>query len=153
MAGCRNTLSSWRGSECIVVAVADETSRRGEFAPDVDRRHRVAGRQSSQLFVPAGEEWFAGDHESAGARLTQRREDAVEVALAAGVEDLELQPEGKGRRPRFARLAFGNRRHGGIDEEGHETGRRQQLMENFETLRRQPQGQLGDTRDVAARPA
>ncbi len=61
--------------------------------------HRVADRQCGELFAAAGEECIGADHERACPHLDQGCEDHVEVAFAAGVQDMNLQPEGSGRWP------------------------------------------------------
>jgi hypothetical protein len=40
---------------------------------------------------------MAGDHEPARSQLDQSREDRIEVALGAGIEDMEVQPQGMSR--------------------------------------------------------
>ena len=58
----------------------------------------MADRQCDELFAPADEEWIGADHERAGSQLDQGCEGRVEVAFGACVQDMELQPEGAGRR-------------------------------------------------------
>ena len=80
-----------------VRSVAQQTSGRGELAPLVDRRHRVAERQRGELFAPAREECIGADHEPARSQLDQLCEDSIEVTFGAGIQDMELQPEGTSR--------------------------------------------------------
>jgi hypothetical protein len=68
----------------------------------VDRRHRVAEGQCGKLFAMGVEERMAGDHEPARSQLDQSREDRIEVALGAGIEDMEVQPQGMSRSLRVA---------------------------------------------------
>ena len=84
-------------------AVAHQAAGRGELAILVDRRHRVANRQRGELFAPADEECIGADHERAGSQLDQGCEDRIEVAFGAGMQDMELQPEGAGRRLQVSR--------------------------------------------------
>ena len=63
----------------------------------------MAERQCGELFAPADEEWIGADHEPAGSQLDQGCEDRIEVAFGAGMQDMELQPEGAGRRLQVSR--------------------------------------------------
>ena len=58
----------------------------------------MADRQRGELFAPANKQCIGADHERAGSQLDQGREDRIEVAFGAGMQDMELQPEGAGRR-------------------------------------------------------
>ena len=83
------------------------SSRRSELAPFVDRRHAVACRHCGELFAVAGEECLAADHERAHFQFRQLCEHSVEVALATGIQDMDLQPEGKSRRQYLTRCDLG----------------------------------------------
>ena len=76
----------------------------------------MAERQCGELFAPADKEWIVADHEPAGSQLDQRCKGRVEVAFGAGVQDMELQPEGAGRRLQISRLGLGGG-IGRVDEE------------------------------------
>ena len=58
----------------------------------------MADRQCGELFAPAIEECIGADHERACPQLDQGCEGRVEVAFGARMQDMELQPEGAGRR-------------------------------------------------------
>ena len=58
----------------------------------------MTNRQRGELFAPAGEEWIGANHEPACPQLDQLCEDRIEVTFGAGIQDMELQPEGAGRR-------------------------------------------------------
>ena len=47
----------------------------------------------NELFTPAVKERIGGDQKGAGAQLRARCEDRFEVVLAAGMDDMELEPE------------------------------------------------------------
>ena len=57
-----------------------------------DRGHRVAERQCGELFAPAIEECIGSDHERAGSQLDQGREDRIEVAFGAGMQEWSCSP-------------------------------------------------------------
>ena len=63
----------------------------------------MAERQRGELFAPANEKCIGGDHKRVGPQLEQGCEDRIEVALGAGMQDMELQPEGAGRRLHVSR--------------------------------------------------
>ena len=94
----------------MTAAVAHQAAGRGELAILVDRGHRVAERQCGELLAPADEECIGADHEPAGPQLGQGCKDRIEVAFGAGMQDMELQPEGAGRR--LQRLSIGSRHMG-----------------------------------------
>ena len=50
------------------------------------------------------------------------------------MQDMELEPVGKRRRPHVPRHDFGSRR-GGVYEQGHDGCRGDQLMKQFQPLR------------------
>ena len=54
----------------------------------------MARRQLRQLDAPAGEEWIRWTKARRVARATRVAKAAL-ISLAAGVEDLELQPEAR----------------------------------------------------------
>ena len=56
-------------------------------------------RQCGELLAPADKEGVgAADHEHAGSQLVQSREDPIEIAVSARMQDMEPQPEGARRR-------------------------------------------------------
>jgi nitrogen fixation/metabolism regulation signal transduction histidine kinase len=81
-----------------VASVAHQAAGQTEVAKLVDRGHRVANSQRSKLFTMGAEEAIGGDHEPIGPQLVQVIERAGEVAFNSGVQHVELQPEGVGRR-------------------------------------------------------
>jgi hypothetical protein len=56
----------------------------------------VTERQCGELLAPALEEWIGDDHEPARPKLGQVCKDRIKVALAAGMQDMELQPQRTG---------------------------------------------------------
>ena len=50
-------------------------------------------RQGGELFDVAGEQEIGGHHQCIGAKLAQSRKDRIEVALAAGVQQVHLKPK------------------------------------------------------------
>ena len=77
----------------------------------------MAQGQCDELLAPAIEEWIAADHERAGSQSGQGCEDRIEVALGAGEQDMELQPEGAGRGLQVSRIVLGIVT-GRVDEQG-----------------------------------
>ena len=80
----------------------------------------MAKRQGRELFSPHGEEQIDGDHERACPQLDQSCKSRIEVAFGAGVQNMELQPEGAGRSLHVARGGLGKRRIGRIDKQRHD---------------------------------
>ena len=98
----------------------------------MDRRHRVAERQSASCSLRLEEKQGRADHEPAGS-LDQSREDRIEVAFGAGVEDMEVQPEGMSRRLQVdCRSAAGRR----VDQKSDDSRGGDQLVQQFQPLRR-----------------
>ena len=64
----------------------------------------MADRQRGELFAPAREECIGADHEPARSQLDQLCEDSIEVTFGAGIQDMELQPEGTSRRLHLLRV-------------------------------------------------
>src|SRR5215471_32560 len=79
-------------------AVAHQAAGRGERAIREDRRQSVAERQSGELFEPRNEECIFTNHKRAGPQLGQGCEHWIEIAFGAGVQYMELHPEGASRR-------------------------------------------------------
>ena len=77
----------------------------------------MAERQCGELFAPAGEECIGADHERACSQLDQGCKDRIEVAFGARMQDMELQPEGAGRRLQVSRYGLGKSGIGRVDEQ------------------------------------
>jgi hypothetical protein len=73
----------------------------GKLAKLEDRWHRMADRQ---LFGLGIEEYIAANHQCANSLLGQGCKDRLEVAFGAYMQDMELHPEGAGRRLQFFRF-------------------------------------------------
>jgi len=95
---------------------------------------------------------MAGDHEPARSQLNHVYEDSIEVTFGAGIEDMEVQPQGMSRSLRVAYLLLGNSMVRRVDQKSHDSRRGDQLVQQFQPLRRNHRAQLGHARDVAARP-
>src|SRR5262249_4294132 len=85
------------------VSVADQAAGNGVLAKWVHRGHRVAQCQCGELLAMTVEKWIAADHERAGLQSGQGREDHIEVAVGARMQDMELEPEGTGCRLQVSR--------------------------------------------------
>jgi hypothetical protein len=73
-------------------SIADQAAGRGVFTPVIDRRDRMACRQRQELLAPAEEERVAGEDERAGMQLDEGCEGGVDLAFAAGLQDMEPHP-------------------------------------------------------------
>jgi hypothetical protein len=98
-------------------SVAHQAASRGELAILEDRGHRVAERQCGELLAPAIKERIASDHEPARSQLDQLCEGYIKVTLCAGIQDMEFQPEGVGRRQRLTRFGLGKSGIGRVDQQ------------------------------------
>src|SRR6516165_6800303 len=74
-------------------SVTHQTSGCDERARLIDCRYPIAERQCGELFVPISEECICADHEAAGSQFSQRCEDGIDVSVATGMEQMELQPK------------------------------------------------------------
>ena len=92
------------------------------------------------------------DHEPARSQLDQLCEDFIEVTFGAGIQDMELQPEGTSRCLHLLRVGLGNSGIGWIDEQGYDARRGDQLVQQLQPLRRYLHVRIGHARDIAARP-
>ena len=111
----------------------------------------MAERQCAELFAPADEQCIGSDHEPVGPQLGQGCEYRIEVALGAGVQDMELQPEGAGRRLQVFRYGLCNKGAGRVDEKRNDVRRGYQLAQQFQPLRPQLRVHVGHAGDIAAR--
>src|SRR5262249_12662710 len=134
-----------------IAAVAHQTSGRGERSPLEDRGHSVVDRQGGELLGPAIEDCIGADHERAGSQLGQGREDRIEIAFGAGMQDMQLHSEDAGRRLQVSQYGLGIG-IGWVDERGNDGRRWYQLVRQLQSFRHYLHVQLGHARDVAARP-
>src|SRR5262249_35056185 len=81
-----------------VASVAHQPADLGIFTPRIGRGHRKAHRLKGQLETPAVEEGVAADEEGVGSLARKGRKDPFDLAVCAGVEDLDLQSHGAGSR-------------------------------------------------------
>src|SRR5665811_1245996 len=117
-------------------SVAHQAASLGELAKMVDRGYRVADRQYGELFKPATEECIAANHEPARSQLDQLCEDTIELTFGAGIQYMELQPEGTSCCLHLLRVGLGKSGIGRIDEQGHDARRGEQLVQQLQPLRR-----------------
>ena len=82
----------------------------------------MAERKRAELLGPAREEWTATDHEPAYSHFGHLSKNSIQVAFAAGVEDVKLQPKIAGCRQHIPRLGLGGSGLTWIDEQRN-TGR------------------------------
>jgi hypothetical protein len=79
-----------------VASVAHQPAGLGIFTPRIGRGHRKA--HSLKLEAPGVEEGIAADEEGVGSLARKGREGPFDLAVCAGVEDLDLQSLGAGSR-------------------------------------------------------
>ena len=120
-----------------VGSVAHQPAGFGIFARRICRGDRVARRQLDQLDTPAGEEGVGADEEGVGPLAHKSCEGRIDLAAGAGVEDLDLQPDGARSRFHVSQRGLGIRSIGRIDEHGHTSGCGHQLAQEFQPLCRQ----------------
>src|ERR1039458_3224377 len=99
----------------------------------------------------ARKEYIGGDHEPARLQLDYVCKGNLEVTFGAGIQDMEIQPERVGRRQHLPRLALSKSGIGRVNEQGDDAGRRKQLVQQLQPLRRYLHARLSHARDVAAR--
>jgi hypothetical protein len=109
-------------------------------------------RQRDDLIAPAGEEHVAVDEESAGPLSRNGREHRLEVIFKGCPRHDNVQADRASRVLHSCRVALGIRVVG-IDQNREDLGRRHQLMQKPELLRRQRAGNQVHAGQVAARTA
>src|SRR6516162_2857768 len=88
-------------------------------------------RQRGKLFDPASKKWIgAADDEPTDFKLGQACEDRIEVAFSVRMQDMEPQPKRARYRLHFSRLGLDSGT-GWIDEQRHDGGFRQHLVQEF----------------------
>src|SRR5215813_7710775 len=116
-----------------VCPVAHQSADIGKHAIEIDRRQAVMCREDQELRTPRGEQRIGTDEESVGPFLHEARKDCVNVAVAAGGEDLDLAPNGQSRRLHVSSQGFGVRIFG-IDEHGKSLELRYQFVHEADLL-------------------
>src|SRR4029453_2121077 len=135
---------------CQIGSVAHQPARFGEVARRICRGHRVARCQIDQLDAPTEEEGVGTDEKSVGTLAHQSSEGGVDLAAAAGIEDLSLRPDGARSRFQVLHYCFGVA-GARVDEYGQTTDCADQLAQKFEPLCHQLTTEKIDPRQVAAR--
>jgi hypothetical protein len=79
---------------CNVGSVAHQTAGFGKVTGDKRCGHRIARRQVCKLYPPDGEIGVATDKKRLGPLARDRCKSRIDFAAGAGVEDLNLQPDG-----------------------------------------------------------
>ena len=133
-------------------SVAHQPAGFGIFDATIYRGNPVERRQLDQLDTPAGEGRAGADEKGVGPLAHKSRECRIDLAAAAGVEDLDLQPHGAGGRLDVSQSWTSVSRIGRIDEHGHTSRSGHQLAQEFQPLCRQLDREKIDPCQVAARP-
>src|SRR5262249_56413020 len=74
--------------------IADQSTGLGELASEVDRRQRGARRKRNKLPAPAYKERIGADKQRAGPPFHQICDDRLQLAVASGPNDKELDSSG-----------------------------------------------------------
>jgi hypothetical protein len=74
-------------------SIAHEAAGQDKLAQGVNRSNRVARRQRDKLMSAADEEDVEADEQGPGIELGQGRKRPAEIALASGVDSMDLLPE------------------------------------------------------------
>src|SRR4029079_11141579 len=117
-----------------VRSVTHQTSGRSKLAILENCRHGVAKRQRAKLFANAREERAGADNEPTRLQLEQPGENYIQVRFAAGIEDMELQPQSACSRQRFLHHGFHNRRLGRVDEKRQRRAARKEFAQQLKPL-------------------
>ena len=72
----------------------------------ISRRNPVARRQSGKLYGAANEKCVAANEEGIGTLARKCGKGRIDLSDRTGIEDLDLQPEGRGGFLRASRLSF-----------------------------------------------
>src|SRR5262249_56880726 len=83
--------------------VAHEAASCSELPKRVDRWQRVMCRKLGKLLGLGVEDCVDADHQARDPQLGQRRTNRIQFAFAAGMQNMNLQPENTGRRREFSR--------------------------------------------------
>jgi hypothetical protein len=132
-------------------SVAQQPAGGGELAPFVDRRQRPTTGQRSKLFDPTVEQGIRADHKACHLQSRHRSKYRVEFRLTVRMQDVELYPERTSRclQPFCDRLC-----ERGISRinQHRKAGRvGDQLVQQFQALRRNLDVQRYHARHIAAR--
>ena len=133
---------------CNADIIAHQATGHGSLAPRETGGQRVAGGQCEDLFVSAEEERVGSDYERTSTQLNHRCKDAIEVALGAGMQEIELQSKLASRCLKVSRLDLGTG-IGRIDERCHDGCHGHHLVQHFYLLLHQLRGQVAHARDIA----
>src|SRR5215467_6703503 len=117
-----------------------------------DRGNAIAKRECCQLCISAVEEWLRAHDEPVGTKLSKPRECRFELAFPAGLKSMELKSECPGCRLHLRQQRLRDARTGRVDEQCHDSRVRDQLVQEFQTLRVYLHVQRRHACDVAARP-
>jgi hypothetical protein len=119
----------------------------------ISRRNFFACRQGGELFTAAGEEAVASDEESIGTLARKACKDRIDLDACAGVEHINLQPNGAASFLHFPQRGFSGRITDRIDEHGNTNRFRHEFMQESEPLCYRFLVEEIDARRIAARPS
>jgi hypothetical protein len=112
----------------FVVAFLMLTWRKGEEILDTVR---LEVREPTKEFVE-----HLNSNPRAHSQSDQSCKNLIEIALGTGMQDVELKPEGTGRRLQVFNSGFGEVRTRWVDEERNDGRRGNQFVQQFQPLRR-----------------
>ena len=94
----------------------------------------MACRQLGQLDAPVDPEGAGPDEEGVGSLVHKRRERGIDLMDGAGVENLDLQPNGASGRSHVSQGSLGIRDIGRIDKHCNARSPWHELMQEFQPL-------------------
>src|SRR5262249_41438077 len=113
--------------------VAHQPAGRRELAKMISGRDCVADGQRSNLIAPAGEERVGADNKRSSLQTDHGLKDYIQVALGAGIQEMELQSQLVRCRLEISRLDLGTGK-GGVYEPGYDGRRGHKLVQHFQLL-------------------
>src|SRR6516225_1325180 len=133
--------------------VAHQPTNFDKLAKAIGRGNPVAVREGDKLDTSAVEEYVAGDERGVGSVAHEGGERRLDFADGAGVEDLNLQPDGARRFRYLTQRRLGDRDIGRIDQHRNANGLGHQVMQQPKPLGQNLLCEQIDACRVAAGPS
>ena len=111
----------------------------------------MASRERDELFAAVHEKRIVGDEQRAVPLLDEAGEGGINITFGAGVQDMNLLPDGASCGLHVSQLRFGFRATR-VDENGDHRGGGHQLTEQSQPLSRQLRCQQVQAGGIASRP-
>jgi hypothetical protein len=127
-----------------IAAVAHQAAAGRKIAKHEDGGYSMAEGQCGDPLAAADEEGIVADHQSAGAQPCQASKSLIEVGIAGGLQDGQLQSHGAGRRLQCR--ALGEAGICRIDQQGDRGRGGDRFAQQLQPLRRNFDVQRGSPR-------